>query len=474
MDPVAPRGADPYSRIRVQPIRLNVDLHRSDELATLAAAVQARALQVTLSAARRRLDSTAAHIDALASREAELQQAHARARRELAAREKEIEQLRTSLEMRVEELNQSRADNHRFFQQAPMPMFRCTKHGVLTEANRMLRMLLGRRSAEELHDANLAALTFESPNDLSWLIERCLGSKGKESIETTWQRKDGSRLLARLSARAMSPDLIECGVEDLTAIRVLNDKLSEAHRLESVGRLATEVAVTCERLLGGIHQDAQRLMTDGSDVVSRHDSEMLLEEISRVAGFLRQFAAYGDDEGRSPAVELCKVVRDTVPVLKRIVGDDVEIQVPAACAPLNIDAGAERVKRVLVNLAASARERLPLGGRLKLELRTTVVDRRFAAKHPNVRLGPHALVTATLTESRRVESSLRGAAVQMRVDLGTLQEVVGYCDGHLWMTVEPVGDMIVKIRLPLVTVYGEPARRSAARRVPALARWFQH
>jgi signal transduction histidine kinase len=378
--------------------------------------------------------------------------------------------------MRVEELNQSRADNHRFFQQAPMPMFRCTKHGVLTEANRMLRMLLGRRSAEELHDADLAALTFESPNDLSWLIERCLGSKGKESTETTWRRQDGSRLLVRLSARAMSPDLIECGVEDLTPIRVLNDRLSEAHRLESVGRLATEVAVTCERLLGAIHQNAQRwLMTDGSDAVTRHDREMLLEDISRVAELLRQFATYGDEESRSPAVELGTVVRDIAPVLKRIVGDGVDVQLPAACAPLNIDAGAERVKRLLINLAAAARERISLGGRLKIDLGTTVVDRHFSAKHPNVRLGPHAVVTATLTESRRAEASLRGAAVQTRVDLGTLQELVGYCDGHLWMTVAPVGDMIVKIQLPLVTAYGKPARRSfAARRVPALARWFQH
>ena len=50
----------------------------------------------------------------------------------LAARENEIEQLRNSLGIRVGELNQSRAENHRVFQQAPMPMFRCTNHGVLT------------------------------------------------------------------------------------------------------------------------------------------------------------------------------------------------------------------------------------------------------------------------------------------------------------------------------------------------------
>jgi PAS domain S-box-containing protein len=423
----------------------------------------------------------------------------------------DIEQLRISLETRVEELevttrqrevlqaeadqlgelrhelNQSRADNHRLFLQAPLPMFRCTKDGVLTHANRMLTSLVG-RSADELRGANLAAATFESPNDLSWLIERCVSSKVKESTETTWRRKDGSRLLVRLSACATSSDLIECGVEDLTPIRVLQDRLSQAHRMEAVGRLANEVAVTCSSLLGGVHQNVQQwLVTDGGHHASQQHGEMLVEEISRAAGLLRQLAIYGDEESRRPAVvELRTVVREVAPVLKRVAGDAVEVQLPAASTPLNVDAGSERVKRLLVNLAAYGRERMPFGGRLKIELGTIVVDRHFAAKHPNVRLGPHALVT--VTESRRATrtdgplqlhdngagSSSRSVAIQNGVDLGTLQELVAECGGHLWMTVEPVGDMVVKIRLPLVTSYGEPPRRTSAPggRV-RLGRWFQ-
>jgi hypothetical protein len=131
---------------------------------------------------------------------------------------------------------------------------------------------------------------------------------------------------------------------------------------------------------------------------------------------------------------------------------------------------------------------MPFGGRLRIELGKIVVDRHFTAKHPNVRLGPHALVT--VTESRRTTQTdgllrLRGeetgtasqstVAVQTRVDLGTLQELVGECGGHLWMTVQPLGDMIVKIRLPLQTASGQPQRASApGSRVRSIASWFQH
>jgi hypothetical protein len=215
---------------------------------------------------------------------------------------------------------------------------------------------------------------------------------------------------------------------------------------------------------------------------------MLLDEISRASGLLRQLAAYGDEESRKPAmVELRTVVRDVAPVLKRVAGDAVDVRLPAASGPLNVDAGAERVQRLLVNLAAYGRERMPLGGELKIELGTIVVDRHFAAKHPNVRLGPHALVT--VTESRRTArtaeplelpateagSNLPSVAVERRVDLGTLQELVAECGGHLWMTVEPVGDMVVKIWLPLVTSYGEASRRTFGPRgrVRTLGHWFQ-
>ena len=250
------------------------------------------------------------------------------------------------------------------------------------------------------------------------------------------------------------------------------------------------MAVTCGSLLSGVHQSAEQwLITDGTDPASRYQREMLLQAVSRAAGLLRQLAAYGDEEsGRPAVVELRTVVRDVAPVLKRVAGDAVEVQLPAASTPLKVDAGVERVKRLLVNLAAHGRERMPFGGRLKIELGTIVVDRHFAAKHPNVRLGPHALLT--VTESRRATPtherlqlhdnelgpSSRSVAVQTGVDLGTLQELIRDCGGHLWMTVEPVGDMVVKIRLPLVSSYGEPLRRTLALggRVRALGQWFQH
>ena len=61
--------------------------------------------------------------------------------------------------------------------------------------------------------------------------------------------------------------------------------------MEAVGRLASEVAVTCGNLLLDVHQDARQwLVTVGDNAAVRHQGEALLDEVTRAAGFLRQLA----------------------------------------------------------------------------------------------------------------------------------------------------------------------------------------
>ena len=136
------------------------------------------------------------------------------------------------------ELEESRAESGRLFQQAGLAMFRCTRNGEVTQANRAAMTLVGRRTIDELRGAQFAAGVFEDPNGLSWLIDLCLSTRTRESIETTWRRKDGGRLFVRLSAYACAPEVIEILAEDLTRVRVLQERLGQAQRIEAVGRLA--------------------------------------------------------------------------------------------------------------------------------------------------------------------------------------------------------------------------------------------
>ena len=126
--------------------------------------------------------------------------------------------------------------------------------------------------------------------------------------------------------------MIQIAAEDLTNLRALHDRLGNAHRMEAVGRLASEVAVTCGNLLNEIHQDVEQfLATVSGDAATGQRGELVLDEVKRAARILRQLSVYGDDEISSLSpVDLNKVLRDIEPVLKRVAGDGVDLEMPKA------------------------------------------------------------------------------------------------------------------------------------------------
>ena len=132
---------------------------------------------------------------------------------------------------------------------------------------------------------------------------------------------------------------------------------------------------------------------------------------------------------------------------------------------------------------------MPQGGRMKIDLATTVVDQRFLARHPEVRPGAHVLVT--ITESQGAVRALlpvqlgidRGATAPAMtpapdnpgMDLGPLMALVSDLGGHLWMAAEPGGNLTLEIRLPRRITDAETAAvpGSKGSRGRHLARWFR-
>jgi hypothetical protein len=133
---------------------------------------------------------------------------------------------------------------------------------------------------------------------------------------------------------------------------------------------------------------------------------------------------------------------------------------------------------------------MPHGGRLKIEIGTAVVDRKFIAKYPNVRPGPHALITVTEVNGVQRSDAANGlagdgsdasvnrpASDKPGVDLGVLLGLIGDCGGHLWMSADPPGNMVLKIHLPRPTSDRPTETPSAVTRAEkgrSRVKWFGH
>jgi PAS domain-containing protein len=402
------------------------------------------------------------------------------------AHRQQVEQLQSGLKAIRQDFEASRAASQRQFEESPIGILRCSDAGVLKEANRALIAALGYRTVDQLRALDSAASVFESSDDFRWLFDHCERTPS-ESVDCNWKKKDGSRLTLRLRAIRLAADVVDIVAEDVTTLRAVEERLRQAQRMEAVGRLASEVADTCDILLRNVSQDGQQwLATVGSNTAQRHQGELILGDVTRAASFLRQLSVYGEKQTSALAwVDVNTVLRDLAPVLKRVAGDDIELVLPKKVAALNVDVDAERVERVLVNIAAYGRARMPSGGRLIVELARVVVDLDFIAKYPNVRQGAHALISVTEVRTAAPAESAAGirehadataiATTPERpgVDLGALQALIGDCGGHLWMKAEPGGNMELKIHLPLRSADTSSAGVLRSVRGRLASTWFQ-
>ena len=387
----------------------------------------------------------------------------------------------------MRQIESARQDARQQFERSPSALLRTGRDGSLLDVNPSLARLLGYRTTTDCASLELEGI-FESPADMHWLLEHA-GGNHPEPIETIWKKKDRSRLTVRLRVVRTKEEWIEFAVEDVTRLRALEQDLQHARRMESVGRLASEVATTCDTLLRGVsHGGRQWMSAFETDARMREQGERLVGDVDHAVSLLQHFTTYGHEQAAAgEPVDLRRVFNNLAPVLKRVAGDDIELVLPKHIRHFDVDVERARVERVLINVTSYARERMPQGGRLKIDLAPTVVDREFLQKYPNVRPGAHVL--ATVTEERsttpRVHASeiVTGlsapvATAKPALDLSILVRILGECGGHLWVTAEPSGNMTLKIHLPLRAAADAEAVTSSALATAPLARtlgrWFRH
>jgi hypothetical protein len=412
--------------------------------ALTAAAVKAGDLESELQRAHEESESRAAEIQRLAGQEADL-----------ASRLAQAVSGHAELERR---LHATEAAIHEADALATRERLAACQRAAEREAELDGQLQLERNVRADLERAAEAAE--KAARDERELYEQALAASTThvEELEARLSREvrelTSARDAAIDDARRREAALAEA-LEDASQVPRLRQRIELAHRMEAVGRLASEAAATCGSLIADVHQNVQWLVMSNSDHVIRQRGESVLDDVTRVAGLLRQLSGYVEENGREPAADLCALVRDLEPVLRRVAGQDVALRLPESGAPVRLDLSSERVERLLVNLASYGRERMPEGGRLAIDLATVVVDHESAARHTGLRAGSHALITMTrsraATEQAPDDSGPRSRRSNRTpgVELGALQSHVGECGGHLWINIDPQGDMVSKLHLPL-------------------------
>jgi CheY-like chemotaxis protein len=237
------------------------------------------------------------------------------------------------------------------------------------------------------------------------------------------------------------------------ALHQSEEQLRQAHRAEALGRIAGGVAHDFNNLLTTIRGFGEMLLLDMvPDDRRRHDLERICQAADRGALLTRQLLSFGRHQAQEPrSVNLNDIVRDMEPLVRKLVGADVQLDIRLARAIGLVRVDPAQLEHVVVNLILTARDAMPAGGRLTIE----TSERRISGLSPGRPVRPGRYVVLTVSDSGRGadeedEGGFTEGAAKSAIGLGRsiVFGIVRQYGGVVRIASEAGEGTLVKVYLP--------------------------
>jgi len=184
--------------------------------------------------------------------------------------------------------------------------------------------------------------------------------------------------------------------KELEAARLV---LHRAQKLEAVGKLTGGVAHDFNNVLQIISGNIQiMLLRPGTDVERRERLQNTLQAVERGANLSSQLLAFARRQPLAPVtVNLRRLLENLGGLLRRSLGEEINIETSTAGGLWNTFVDPNQLENVILNLAINARDAMPGGGRLTIELGNAFLDEDYVASEPDLRAGQYVMLAITDT-----------------------------------------------------------------------------
>ncbi len=288
------------------------------------------------------------------------------------------------------------------------------------------------------------------PEAGSFAVEHRVGAKRVVSRGRLVRRPDGVPVRVDGTTTEVAESDVEARLR--AKLTAAEERLREAGRLGTLGRLVTGVAHdfnNCLTVISGNAQLLRECLPPGDALRERADE--ILTHVGSAAGVTRQLVAFGRPTATAvgptcPNAE----VRGLERLLRRLVGDDITLDVLLTPGVHPVPVGAGALTQVLLNLVANARDATP--GRGTVTVRTAEAPGRFVALTvTDTGVGMSPAVKARMFDPYFTTKGASGNGV----GLATVAEIVRGAGGHI--DVESLEGWGTSVRVYLPAADGPPA-----------------
>jgi len=270
----------------------------------------------------------------------------------------------------------------------------------------------------------------------------------------TWES-----MLAPVFDDAGKPTLIVGSSRDITERERAEEQARRSQRMEAVGQLTGGVAHDFNNLLQVIRANLEMIERGVKDARTRARLQNAIHASDRAADLTRQLLAFARRQPLEPqVVNAGRLVGNMAELLRRTLGEGIEVETVMSGGLWNTVADPAQVESALLNLAINARDAMPDGGRLTVELANAALDDHYAARDADITPGQYVMLAVSDTGqgmsretiARVFEPFFTTKAEGKGTGLG-LSMVYGFVKqskGHIQIYSEPGQGTTVKIYLP--------------------------
>ncbi len=190
-------------------------------------------------------------------------------------------------------------------------------------------------------------------------------------------------------------------IADVTERRRTDEKLSQAQRMEAVGRLAGGIAHDLNNMLTAIVGYSTFLeQAIDPDDARRGDVAEIIKAADRSAALTRSLLAFARREIVHPQpVDLNRIVLEIGRMLRPAMGESIQVELALEPITGTVVADRSRLEQVILNIALNARDAMPAGGRLAIATRSVLLTEGDAARHPGTEVAPGRYVKLTISDT---------------------------------------------------------------------------
>jgi two-component system, cell cycle sensor histidine kinase and response regulator CckA len=301
-------------------------------------------------------------------------------------------------------------------------------------------------------------------------LEAAVAQHAPAIVRAHVRTREGREFPIEIHARPVfvggAPAAIEGIARDLTERERFEGEVREAQKMEAVGRLAAGVAHDFNNLLTVVlaYSDflAGRLPAEGDE---RRAITAIQQAGGRAASLTAQMLAFGRRQFLAPSVvDLDEVVRELAPLVDRVLGDEIVLQMTAAERPLPVLIDRAQLEQAVINLAINARDAMPGGGRLHVSIASWRVTDETAAsgsQHAALTPGEYARLVVSDTGAgipadvqRHVFEPFFSTTHGTGLGLAIVHGFVKQSGGHIILRSAPGDGASFELLFPLIKAAG--------------------